>query len=305
MSKSTVLAQAGKAPRRNARPVIRAPWWFILPAAAFYIFASVSPNVQAMLYSLTDWNGRSADFSFVGLQNFADAFARPQFVGGLRNTLLLTLVGTLITLILALLLALALNTQIKSRNALRVVFFAPVVLTSVAVGYIWKYLYAPTGVLNEILEFVGLPFLKHDWLGDPAVNLYAIAFICAWQGIGVTMVIFLAGLQGIDSEVIEASHIDGASSWQRFWFVIRPLLGPAIFINTVLCVMNGLRTFDQIFVTTGGGPAYTTSTLATLTYTDGFLKFNYNYGVTLSVILAVLVAAVTTIQFRLMRQREQ
>lgn len=292
-------------PPRRRRMVQQVPWWFLVPALVAYTIVVVVPDVQAMVFAFTNWDGLTDNFDFVGFDNFVKAFESPYALSSLINTLLLTIAVTVVQLIVGLLLALALNTQVRSRNVLRVAFFAPVVLTSVAVGYIWKYMYAPTGALNQILDLFGLGSLKHDWLGDPTVNLWAIAFMCVWQSAGFTMVIFLAGLQGVDTDLIEAAHLDGAGPWTRFWYVVRPLLAPAILINAVLCVSGGLKIFDQIYITTQGGPAHTTSTLATLTYTDGFVTGDYSFGVTLSVVLTALVSVVTIVQFRLMNRRER
>lgn len=307
LTTSTLPKVPGKnagVPQRRRKRKPPAPWWFILPAAFVYTLVVIVPDVQAMIYAFTDWDGLNPEYEFVGFANFVKAYESRHAVPALINTLLLTLAVTIAQLTIGLLLALALNTQVKSRNVLRVIFFAPVVLTAVAVGYIWKYMYAPDGALNDLLDILGLGELQRDWLGDPSVNLWAIAFMCVWQSAGFTMVIFLAGLQGIDADLIEAAHLDGAGAWNRFWFVVRPLLAPALLINTVLCVSGGLKIFDQIYITTQGGPAHTTATLSTLTYTDGFVTGDYSFGVTLSVILTVLISVVTIIQFRLMSSKE-
>lgn len=298
-SANALLGSGQARPRR--RTLVSVPWWFVLPAGLIYAFALVVPNLQAMVYSFTDWDGLSDAFSFVWFENYVRAFEHPQFLAAVARTLALTAAVVTLQLAGGLVLAVALNARLRTRNLLRAVFFAPVVLTAVAVGYIWRYIYAPTGVLNQILRDLGLSSLERDWLGEPQVNLAAIAVIVVWQGVGITMVIFLAGLQGIPEDVVEASHIDGANAQQRFWYITRPLLAPAMVVNAVLAMMGGLKIFDQIFVTTQGGPAYTTSTLTILTYTDGFVNGNYSFGVTLSIVLALLIAFVTIVQFRLMR----
>ena len=309
MTKSTSVAPTARRlpvrpPTHRRRGGQQIPWWFLVPALVAYSAVVIVPDLQAMVYAFTDWDGLTDNFDFVGFANFGRAFRSPHALSSLANTVLLTIAITVAQLLIGLLLALALNSQVKTRNALRVIFFAPVVLTSVAVGYIWKYIYAPTGALNQMLEAIGLGGLSHDWLGDPSVNLWAIAFMCVWQSSGFTMVIFLAGLQSIDVDLLEAAHIDGAGTWSRFWYVVRPLLAPSMLINAVLCVSGGLKIFDQIYITTQGGPAHTTATLATLTYTDGFVTGDYSFGITLSVILTVLVSIVTVIQFRLMNPKE-
>lgn len=289
----------GELNHRRTKAVV--PFWFVVPAGLLFAFAVLVPDIQAVVYSFTNWNGLSGTFNFSGLDNYIAAFQNDHFVSGLIHTVLLTVMITLAQLFFGLLLAVALTSRVRSQTALRALFFAPVVMTSVAVGYVWKFIYAPTGVLNELLSAVGLGGLNRDWLGDPSINLASIALICVWQSVGVTMAIYIAGLESIDSELLEASSIDGANAFQRFWYIRRPLLAAATLINVVLCTVGSLRVFDQIFITTQGGPARSTSTLATMTYTDGFVPGNYSYGITLSVILAVFVGAVAIVQFRVVK----
>ena len=287
----------------RVRTGIAEPWWFVLPAVVVFLFVIVVPSVEAVGYSFTNWDGFTPGFSFVGLKNYVSTLANPHALLSFRNTLLLTVVITTVQMTIGLGLALALNSKVRSRNVLRMLFFSPVVLTSVAVGFIWRFALSPTGALNQLLGLVGLSTFQHDWLGDPSVNLYAVAGVTIWQSAGFTMVIYIAGLQSVPEEILEAAHLDGASPWQRFWYVIRPLIAPATLINSVLCVVGGLKLFDIVFITTNGGPAYTTSTLATLVYTDGFVPGDYTFGVTLSVILSLFVVVVSIVQFRALRER--
>jgi raffinose/stachyose/melibiose transport system permease protein len=276
------------------------PWWFVIPALIVFAAIVLIPNVQAVFYSFTNWDGLSASYNWVGISNYVAAFQDPHATIAIRNTILLTVVVTILQMAFGLLLALALNSRIRTSSVLRAIFFTPVILTPVALGYIWQYMLAPTGVVNQMLESVGLNGLVRDWLGDPSVNLWAIAAIVIWQSTGFTMAIYLAGLQAVPAELLEAASLDGAGRWQSFWHVTRPLLAPATLINSVLCVIGCLKLFDIVYVTTGGGPAHSTATLATLSYTDGFLTGDYSFGVTISVILSVVVTVAAAIQFRLL-----
>jgi raffinose/stachyose/melibiose transport system permease protein len=206
--------------------------------------------------------------------------------------------------LIGLLLALAVNTRIKTRNVLRVVLFAPVVITSIAVGFLWKNLYAPTGAINEALSAVGLGALRQNWLGDPNVAIWAVVIVVFWQLVGYSMVIFLAGLQGIPQEILEAAAIDGAGPVRRFWSVVRPLLAPAITINVMLSFIGGLKLFDQVQAMTGGGPGGATATISTVIYANAFSLGRFAYGAALALLLTIFVAIASVIQYRLLTRKE-
>jgi raffinose/stachyose/melibiose transport system permease protein len=205
---------------------------------------------------------------------------------------------------IGLLIALGVNSRIASRNVLRVLIFAPVVITSIAVGFLWKNLLAPEGAINQGLELIGLGALRQNWLGDPAVAIWAIMIVMIWQGVGYSMVIFLAGLQGIPDEVLEATAIDGAGALSRFWYVVRPMLAPAITINLMLSLIGGLKVFDQVWVMTQGGPGGTTNTMSTLIYTNAFQLGRFGYGAALAAVLTVFVALASAIQYWLLARQE-
>ena len=284
-----------KVRRRKARTWM---WLFLLPAAVPYIFVVLIPAVQGATFSFTDWNGLNPDWSWVGLDNYFRLFGDKAAVRAVTNTVLLAVVVTVFENVIGLALALALNTKIKSRNVLRVIFFMPVVILSVVVAFLWQFIYIPSGPINEILRNVGLGDLAQNWLGDPQIALGSIAVIMIWQFSGYAMVIYLAGLQGVPQEQLEAAQIDGAGPVKRFWYVVRPLLAPAITVNIMLSLIRGLMAFDQIWVTTQGGPAQSTETLSTLVYRNAFQYGELGYSAALAVVLAIFVAVLAIIQYR-------
>lgn len=299
------LNEAAPPKRRRYRGFAHTVWWFVLPAAAFYLFAVVYPSVRGSLFAFTDWDGVTPNPAWVGLDQFARIWTDPAALTAIKNTLLIAFAVTVIQNILGLLIALAVNTRIKSRNILRVLIFAPVVITSIAVGFLWQNLYAPNGGINQALEAIGLGALRQNWLGDPDVAIWAIIIVIFWQFVGYSMVIFLAGLQGIPAEILEAAAIDGAGPIRRFWSVVRPLLAPAITINVMLSLIGGLKLFDQVFVMTKGGPGGATNTISTLIYSNAFSLGRFGYAAALAVVLTIFVAVASVIQYRLLARQER
>ncbi len=286
--------------RGYASPV----WWFVIPAATLYTFAVLVPAVRGGLFSLTDWDGVSPTWEWVGLSQYGNILNDPNGMTAVKNTLLIAAAVTIIQNVLGLLIALGVNSVIKSRTVLRVLIFAPVVITSIAVGFLWQNLLAPNGAVNLALEAVGLGALRQNWLGDPDVAIWSIIIVVVWQFVGYSMVIFLAGLQGIPEEVIEAAAIDGAGPVQRFRYVVLPMLAPAITINLMLSLIGGFKLFDQVFAMTKGGPGGATNTISTLLYTNAFQLGRFAYGAALAVVLTVFVAVASGIQYKLLSKQE-
>lgn len=276
------------------------PWLFAAPALVVYAIVVLYPAVSGVVYAFTDWSGIGEDRSFVGLANFATLFGDEQAMGSIGNTLLLTLAVVVVQNGIGLLLALGVNVKLRSRALLRVIFFAPVVVSPVMVAFLWKYIYNP----DPSAGLNGLLGLQVDWLGDPSVALWSIAGMVVWQNAGYSMVIFLAGLEGVPRELHEAAMIDGAGTWQRFRYVTWPLLAPALTINLMLSTIGGLKLFDQIFAATNGGPGYATETLSTVLYKQAFVFGKYGYSTAIALVLALFVAAVSLVQIYYTRRRE-
>jgi len=281
------------------------PWWFAAPALLVYAVVVLYPSGAGIVYAFTDWTG-IGDWSFVGFDNFTKLWGDDAARGSLVNTLLLTIAIVLVQNGIGLLLALGVHARVKSRSLLRVIFFAPAVVSPVMVAFLWKYVYnpKPNEGLNGLLAAVGLGSWRQDWLGDPDLALWSIAFMVVWQFAGYSMVIFLAGLESVPENLHEAAMIDGAGRWQRFRHVTWPLLAPAVTVNIMLSTIGGLKLFDQVYAATNGGPGYASETLSTVLYKQAFVFGNYGYSTAIALVLALFVAAVSLVQIHFLRGRE-
>lgn len=297
----TTRRRASRRPGRLKTP----PWWLIAPGLAFYLFVIIVPAVQGSVFSLTSWNGISAAKKFIGFANFSRIFTDPLALQTIKQTLELTVVITVGLVACGLGLALALHTRVKSRMILRVVFFAPVVIAPVMVAYLWQFIFSPFGPLNAVLGALGLQSLELDWLGSPTVALWSICAVIIWQYAGYAMVIFIAGLESIPREVLEAAHVDGANAFQRFRHVTFPLLSPAFIIVTILAVIMGLKQFETVWIMTTGGPGNSTQTLATLMYQEAFSLDSFGYATALAVVLSVLVIIVSGVLYSVLSRRNR
>ena len=280
-----------------------ATWWWAVPAVLLTIGIQYLGVGAGSVFAFTDWSGLGT-FNFVGFDNFATAFRSPETIQALWNTLVLAVCFVVFTNVFGLALAVALNRTLKSRYFLRVLIFLPVVLSPLGVAYVWKFIFQPNGPLNEVLRAAGRDSWAVAWLGDPHTALWTIAVVVVWQNIGLTMVIYLAGLATVPPELEEAAAVDGASAWSRFRRIVMPLLRPTIVIASALTLIQGLRIFDQVLALTGGGPFNSTQTLATLVYKETFVNGRFGYGSALSLILTLLIIVAAVLQVTLLRQRE-
>lgn len=297
----------GNAPARKRRrtpSVGRSLWWFAIPALLLYLFIVIWPTIQGVGYSFTDWSAFKRQPDFVGFATFSRVL-QGDLGGAAVRTIFIAVITMAIMNVAGLGLALVLNTRLKGRNVLRAVIFAPAIISSLVVGYLYKYIFGPPdiGAVNAVLHLLGLP--QQDFLGNPTTALWIIVLVICWQFSGSAMIIYIAGLQGIPEELIEAAAIDGAGPFQRFWNVLRPLLAPAFTINLMLGLIGGLKVFDQVFALTLGGPANQTQTISTLIYQQ-FSQFGlWSRSAALAVLLAIGVAVLSFIQFAVLRRQEK
>ncbi len=273
--------------------------------AVFFLF----PLGSAVYFSLTDWNGADPRAPFVGLRNFVTMAGDAEVLHALGNNAIWIVVGTAAPLLIGLLLAVILWSGVRAVLAYRLVFFLPFVLPGVAVAIVWGWIYDPVnGWLNRVLEGVGLGGWTRGWLGEPGTALYAVLAAAIWATFGFVVVIFLAALQNVDLDQVDAARIDGANPLQRLWHVILPQIMPVFLMVTTITLVGGISVFDIVFVMTGGGPGNATSVLGTYAFENAFQLNRIGYGTALALLITVLsvpfVMALNRLQRRLSLTQE-
>ena len=272
--------------RRGAYYVRLGAWWWALPALALMVVVIYATTVAGGFFAFTNWSGVGT-FDFTGIQNFVKIFQTPELVGSLLNTLFLAFGFLIFTNIFGLLFALALNRGLKTRYLLRTLVFMPVVVSPIAVSYIWKFIFDFNGPLNQVLAAMGMA--KVNWLASPSLAIWCVLIVMVWQNTGFIMVTYLAGLATVPVEMEEAAAIDGAGPWRRFRSVVLPLIQPSVAIATTLTLIQGLRVFDQVVALTNGGPAGATQTLALEVYQQAFTYQQFGFGAALALVLFLLI----------------
>lgn len=257
----------------------------LLPALLLYTIFAIVPILQSFYYSLMEWNGFS-EMKFVGLSNFKMLFQDPLFWKSAKNNLFVVIASVLGQIPIALVIALLLNRKLKGAKFFRTIGFLPVVLSTVVISLTWSLIYnTKNGLINELLRTVGLESLTQNWLGDTSWSMIAVCITVIWQFVGLYLIIFLAALQNIPEEVLEAAKIDGASEWVTTWKITIPMIWDTIIVAVILCISGSLRTFDLIYVMTHGGPAHSTEVMALYMFNETFNKLQYGYGSAVSVVI--------------------
>ena len=289
---------------RSAGRLGRDSWWawlFLAPTVLGLAVLSAGPIIASFGISLTDWDLLSPA-EFVGLDNFATLLSNDRFLLALRNTAFFTLTSVPLGLILGLGLALALDQPIRGIAIIRTAYFLPVVTSTTAIALVWLWIYSPQGgLLNAVLGVFGIP--PEKWVSDPFWSMPSIVAMSVWQGLGTTVIIFLAGLQGIPQEFYDAAAVDGAGRWARFRHVTVPLLTPTIFFTGILAFIGAFQVFDQVYVLARPGePSRSTITLVYFIYEAGFDNFKMGLAAAASWILFLIVAILTILYFRSQRR---
>ncbi len=275
----------------------------VIPALLIFGIFFVAPSLYGVYYSLTDWTIGKDGVSFVGLENYVNIFKSEELTHSIYNTFLYAIIVVLGKNIIGLLLALAVNTKIKFKGYLRVIFFLPCVISTIIIGLVFVPILHPNGILNEFFGRIGLDFLQKGWLVDRNIVMFSIAAVSIWQWSGYHMVIYLAGLQGINKTYYEAATIDGANAFQRFKSITFPLLASTFNINMLLSLIGGLKVFSEPYALTNGGPGNASQVIALEVFSK-FGKGQWGLGTALNVTLAIFVSIICIPLLYNMKKRE-
>ena len=277
------------------------------PALVIYVVFAVFPMLDVIWLSFFKWNGLDPVKVYVGTANYVDVFTKdPVFWVAFRNTVIWTALSVAIPPMIGLAFALGLNQPIFGRNTLRAVYYLPVIIAPIAVATMWRWMYDPFfGLFGQILTSLGLQSWIMDWLGNRDIALYSAFGAYVWQSVGFSMVLFLAGLQGVNKSLVEAARIDGAGRWAIFRYVTLPALRTTLTIVLVLAIISSLKAFDIVYGLTGGGPAQSTQMLALWAFTQSMQIFDFGRGSAISVVLLAVTLAVVIPYMRWTQKREE
>jgi raffinose/stachyose/melibiose transport system permease protein len=276
---------------RNKKTIIL----FLLPALSLYVVLVMYSIINAFYYSLFSWNALSPKV-FIGLKNYIRMLNDETFLLSLGNVLFILLFSVIFQQLAGFLWAVLLTGKTVGKNLYRNIFFAPAVISSVAVGLMWTFIFHPNlGLVNSLLDFIGLDSWTRPWLQDKITALWAISFVTSWQYAGYSMILFIAAIQNIPSSIFESARIDGANAFGIIRHITLPLIKPMIKVNTIIICIGSLKFFDLVYSMTGGGPVHRTEVLASYIYTRSFQFFEYGYGNALSIILLTVCLFFTVV----------
>ena len=276
---------------------------FTLPAIVLVVIVFYIPFVMSGYYSLTEWNGISKDPVFVGLANFKEVFAgSKEFLTAVWFTVKYTLCFVVFSNVLGLALAVLLTKKIRFSGLFRGLFFVPYIMSMTIVGFIWKFIF--TQGFSKLYDLTGWGIWNWSWLGNGKLAFISIVIVGVWQALGFYLVLYVAGIQALPQDVLEAATVDGANGRQRFFRVTLPLLGPSITTCLFMSVTNGLKVFDIILALTKGGPGGATYSATLQIYKDGFTNNRYGLGSAESIVYFIVVLVITQILLKALNRNE-
>lgn len=292
---------------RDARNTV-AGYLFSLPALCMYLVFTVYPFFYGIYISFCEWGGFGTP-EFIGISNYIRIFSDSKVFSALSHNAIYALGTVVIKLVFGFLIALILNKKLRGITAFRTIMFTPVVISFMAIGAMWVWILDPTmGLLNSFLTSIGLMDSNHviAWLGDPKTALLSLMIIDLWKWMGYHIVLFLAGLQTIPSELYEAGEIDGANGIQKMFYITIPQIKNVFYMNLAFCLTGGFNVFDVVMSTTEGGPYGSTEVISKYIYDTSFGSTNqFGYAMSISMFVFVLMLIVTLIILRQMRRAEE
>lgn len=276
---------------------------FSIPALILASIMIYIPFIMSGYYSLTKWNGIAKEPQFIGIQNFKTILVESKgFINSLIFTGKYTIVFVICSNVFAIMLAVALTKKIKLANLFRGMFFVPYIMSMTIVGFIWKFIFSQG--FAQLFKTTEWAWLNLSWLGDPKLAFYSVSFVGIWQQLGFYIVLYIAGLQAVPADVLEAATVDGANGLQKFFKVTLPLLGPSITTCIFMSLTNALKVFDIILALTKGGPGNSTYSVTLQIYNEAFTSNNYGLGSAESIVYFICVLVVTQLVLKVFSSRE-
>lgn len=279
------------------------PWLFLLPSIIILIIFLVIPIIEAFRWSLLDYKLIADTSEFVGLDNFKEIFSDSMFWKAFFNTIIYVIIVLPMNIFLPMVLASLVNQKIRAVGWFRVLYYVPVVTPIVVGALMWKMLYSQNSILSEFLVWIGLIESPMNFLTNSTTAIVAVAFITAWRGLGYYMVMYLANLQSIPDQLYESASIDGANTIQKFTKITVPMLAPTITLVSILTIVNGLKVFEEIALTTNGGPAGATTTLVMYIF-DKFMNLDVSIASAAGIVLLAMAIIGSLIQMKVNSERE-
>lgn len=275
------------------------PYLFLLPGCAILGAFIFYPMIQAIWMSLTDYN-MITDPNYIALENYEKLFQDELFWKTLKNTFIYVIGVVPALVIIPIFMAVLVNQNLKGIGFFRSAYYIPVVTSLVVAGIAWDWVYKENGLLNYILELVGILTEPIPWLSSTDTSIFAVMIVTIWKGLGYYMIIYLAGLQSIPHELYEAAQIDGANWWQQMTKITIPMLMPFVLIVTIMSSIAGMKVFEEIYVMTGGGPLHSSETLVFYIYKEAFDRLNMGYASAAGVVLFLLTLVFSLINIKFM-----
>lgn len=273
----------------------RISYLFVMPACLFLLIFLAIPFLQSFNYSLYEWNGISSAI-FVGLENFKTLLQDDYFWNAFKNNVIFTSVTTIFTCLFGFLFAVAIDRRLKGWFVFKLTYFIPVMISMTVVGVLFGKIFEPAfGILNSMFGYLGLESLQLAWLGDPDIALYSIIGVTIWQYSGFTMLLFLAGIEGISPEIHDAATIDGVSGFRRIVNIILPMVKRVLYMVIMLQIIFSFKVFDIVWVMTRGGPGSSSDILGTFLYKTAFRNEQFGYASSISVAMTITIFIVAII----------
>jgi multiple sugar transport system permease protein len=278
------------------------PWFFLAPALILLGIFVIFPIIYLAFFSFTDGSFSLNNLQFVGLKNYVHIINNQDFWQVINNTIYFTIATVIPSVIIPLILAVLLNENIPFRGMLRTAFFIPSITSLVAVGLGFRWLFQNQGPVNYLL--INLGFDPINWLSSTVWAMPILILLSSWKQLGFNMVVFLAGLQTIPLSRYEAAELDGANNWAKFWYITLPGLQPTLIFTFITTIIFTLRSFEQVYIITGGGPLNTTNLLVYYIYQEAFARFDFAYAAAASSLLLIITLFLVALQLKTWNQSD-